>query len=992
MANGPPASLPKLSRRSKILLGIGAAIVLVLILGTQLIGTYVDWLWFGSVDARGVFSTVIVTRIVLFFATGLLIGGAVAASLVIAYRTRPVFVPVSGSEDPLARYRSTVTARTRLFGIGLPVVAGLIAGAAGQGDWRRVQLFFNSTEFGQTDPEFNIDIGFYVFELPFYNWLLTWLFAALIVSFVFGLLAHYLFGGIRLAGRSGQVSGPAKVHLLTIVGVFVLLKAADYFLDRYDLLTSERNDSFTGATYTDLHAVMPAQLILLCISVICAIAFFAGAFLRNMQLPAISLVLLILSGILVGWAWPLVLQQFSVRPNELAKESPSIQRNLESTRQAYGVDDINYKKYPGESNATAEEVRSNKDTISNIRLLDPSLLTETFTQRLGIRNFYGFPEELNVDRYKQDGELQSYIVALKELDSDNLSGNQTSWVNRHMVYTHGNGFVAAPSNKINRAVESADSDGGYPLIGISNLQDPDGAHGIQVDQPRVYFGQLIDDYSIVGGKKGQAPGEYDSEKNDDFYYDGSGGVPIDSWLNRTVFAAKYGEQRILFSDAISEDSRMMFVRDPRQRVEKIAPWLTADGDPYPAVIDGEIKWIVDGYTTLNNYPYSQRTQLGKATEDTRQGVAQLQNRSINYIRNSVKATVDAYTGEVTLYAVNPDDPVLQTWMDIFPGVVQPQSEIPDELRSHFRYPADIFNVQRQIISKYHVDSPEQFYNGVFWNVPPDPTEEGEKAQGTSGTRQPPYYLLSELPGENKPTFQLTSILTPLKRQTLASFVSVSSDPKNYGDITVLQLPSERQNKVEGPVQVQNRFQSNPEYAEVRRSLSAANVEIINANLLTLPVADGFIYIEPIYIKQQGENSYPQLARVLVSYGSNVGVAATLNGALDEVFGEGAGDVATGPEEPGGGDSQDGGSQDGDSQDGDSQDKEKSDTSSGGDKSQGGGQQPPEVASAVNDIQQALKKLREARSSGNFEKEGEAMAELQNAVKQFKQAKEDSSGN
>lgn len=975
MANRPPVSLPKLSRRSRILLIIAGIVIAALLLGAQLLDTYVNWLWFGSVGARGVFSTVVLTRIGLFFAAGLLVGGLLAVSLMIAYRTRPVFVPVSGTDDPLARYRSAVSARVRWFGIGIPLLVGIIAGATAQNDWKQVQLFFNGTEFGVTDPEFGLDIGFFAFDLPFYNWLLGWLFVAIAVAFFGGLLAHYLFGGIRLAGRGGQISGPARVHLLTAVGLFVLLKAAEYFFDRYNLLLSDRNDRFTGATYTDLNAVLPAQLILLFISAICAIAFFAGAFLRNLQLPAIALVLLILSGILVGFAWPQILQQFSVRPNENQREAQSIQRNMDATRKAFGLTDVNYQEYEGKSTATPAEVRSNKETIENIRLLDPQVLESTFTQRLGVRNFYGFPEGLDVDRYRTEDGMQSYIVAAKELNSSRLAGNQQNWINRHMVYTHGNGFVAAPANKIDRAVEEGGSDGGYPIIGTSNTEDPDGAHGIKVDEPRIYFGELITDYSIVGGDPALAPGEYDTDTKREYRYQGDGGVPIDNWINRLVFAAKYGEQRILFSDAISEGSRMMWIRDPRQRVEKMAPWLTVDGDPYPAVVNGRVKWIVDGYTTLNNYPYAQKTQLGQATQDPRAGVAALQDRSINYIRNSVKATVDAYSGKVTLYSNNDEEPVLKAWRSVFPGLVQPEAAIPDELRAHFRYPNDLFKVQREMIGKYHVDGPQQFYaNQNFWNVPPDPTQEGVTAQSASGPNQPPYYVFAQLPGANKPTFQLFSTLTPLNRQTLASWVSVSSEPGNYGQITVLELPNARVGQVDGPVQVQNRFQTNPEFAEQRTLLGNQNVQIINGNLLTLPVAKGFIYVEPIYIQQRSQNSYPQLARVLVSYGSSVGFAPTLNQALDEVFGEGTGDVATGPEEPTGNAGQ---------PPPDGQQKPPPDQQPPGQPDQGSS---PEEAQAISDVLAAFQKLTAARQADDLAAEGAAQAELAEALQRLAAAR------
>lgn len=971
MATRPPVSLPKLSRRSRILLVIASVVVLALLLGARLLDTYVDWLWFGEVGARQVFTTEVLTRGVLFLLVGLLVGGLLAVSLTIAYRTRPVFVPIAGAEDPLARYRSTVVARVKLFGIGLPVIAGVIAGAAGQGEWQRAQLFLNGTNFGQTDPEFGNDIGFYAFDLPFYTWLMGWVFIALGVAFVAALVSHYLFGGIRLAGKGGQISGPARIQLSIIAGTFVLLKGLEYFLDRYALLLSDRNEPlFTGATYTDLNAVLPAKLILLCISVLCAVAFFAGAFLRNVQLPAIALVLMILSGILVGTAFPALLDQFSVKPNANEKEAASIQRNMDATRSAYDLTDVEYEDYTGKSEATPAEVRADEGTIPNIRLLDPNVLNPTFTQRVGRENFYGFAEKLDVDRYEVDGERKDYIVAAKEVNTNGLAENQRSWINRHLVYTHGNGFVAAPAGEIDRAVQDANSDGGYPVAATSDTQNPKGA-GIEVTEPRIYYGELATDYAIVGGTKGQAPGEYDTATDRSYLYQGKGGVPIDGWLNRLIFAAKEGERNILFSDAIGDDSKIMYNRDPRDRVSKVAPWLTVDGDPYPAVIDGKIQWIVDGYTTLDNYPYAQKTQLGDATEDSLSGVARQQNDSINYIRNSVKATVDAFDGTVNLYEVEENEPVLKAWEKVFPGIVKPASEISPELREHFRYPEDMFKVQRELLSKYHVQDPQEFFSTqTFWSVPPDPTQEGGLDPSADGPKQPAYYIMAQAPGQDKPTFQLMSSLVALRRQYLAAWVSVSSEPEDYGTIRVLKLPSDGRNQNDGPVQVQNRFQSDPRFAEQRTLLGNQSVNIINGNLLTLPVADGFLYVEPIYIQQRNANSYPQLARVLVSYGPKVGFAPTLEEALDEVFGEGTGDSATSPNDPGTPPTEPPSSTPPPTS---GQEAPPPDT---------GGEPSGDVAKAVADIQTALGRLQAAQKSGDFTEQGAALAALDEAAARY----------
>jgi len=492
VATRPPIGLPKLPRRGKIVLSIVAVLIFLLIIGARLLSTYVDWLWFGEVGFHSVFSTILVTRVVLFFALGLLVGGVFAVSIGVAYRMRPVFVPVSGADDPLARYRSAIVQRVRLIGIGLPVFVGLIAGWAAQSDWQVVQMFLHATSFGVQDPEFHFDVGFYAFKLPFYTWLIGWLFVTVVVAFFGALITHYLFGGIRLAGKGGQLATPARVQLSITAGVFVMIYAVSYFFERYELLSDDRNSLFTGATYTDLNAVLPAKLILLCISVFCAVAFFAGAFLRNLQLPAIATVLLVLSSILIGTAWPLVLQQFSVKPNESAKEQIPIQRNMDATRQAFGLgpDKVEIKEYPGTSTADLDQLQSDpgaSNTISNVRLLDPNILAPTFTQQQATDNVYGFPAKLDVDRYTVDNQLRDYVVAAREINTDNLAENQRSWINRHVVYTHGNGFVAAAANTVDEApsqtAESPTSSttpttstrGGYPIFTVSDLNSMDSA-------------------------------------------------------------------------------------------------------------------------------------------------------------------------------------------------------------------------------------------------------------------------------------------------------------------------------------------------------------------------------------------------------------------------------------------------------------------------------------------------------------------------------------
>ncbi|MVU81158.1 membrane protein [Nocardia sp. ET3-3] len=995
MGMRPPTGLPSLSRRSRILLVTALVLAALLLVGPRLTDAYTNWLWFGEVGFRKVYHTVLLTRILLFLVVAIVVALIIWSALLLAYRSRPVFVPVSGPTDPIARYRTTVMSRLKLFGIGIPVLIGVLSGLVAQGSWVTVQLFLHGGSFGQKDPQFHLDIGFYAFDLPFYRMVLNWLFVSVVIAFFANLVAHYVFGGLRLSGREGALSTSARVQLAVLAGIFVLLKAIAYWFDRYALLSSTRKEpTFTGGSYTDINAVLPAKLILLSIAVICAVAFFAGVVLRDLRIPAMAAALLVLSSVLVGAVWPLLVEQFSVKPNASTKERAYIERNIAATRDAYGLtpDKVSYADYKGV--ATNDQVTSTADqqTVKNIRLLDPNLLTQTFIQRnQQLQNFYGFPDPLDIDRYTINGETGDYIVAARELQPQNLSENQTNWIAKHTVYTHGNGFVASPANKVNAAppkesqqAAAGDSGGGYgypvftvpgpngtELSTVSDLFTAKDKEAIPVEQPRIYFGELISksdaDYAIVGGGEKK---EYDTP-TDQYTYTGAGGVKIGNWFNRLAFAAKYAERNILFSGAIGPDSKIIFNRNPRDRVTNVAPWLTADGDVYPAVVKGRIVWIVDAYTTLDNYPYAQKTPLDGAVEDSIDQTTGrlLPRKEVSYIRNSVKATVDAYDGTVSLYEVDKTDPVLKAWEGVFPGTVKPESEISPELRAHFRYPEDLFKVQREMLAKYHVDDPVEFFNGnAFWSVPNDPTQEGQ----ASTAHQPPYYVLLGDPKTGKPQFNLTSAMVGYKRQFMSSYIQANSDPDNYGKITVLRLPSDSQTS--GPGQTQTSMTTAPQVSQDRNLLTGGNVNKIKyGNLLTLPVGDGgILYIEPWYLERNsgGPNAptFPQLVKVLASYRDKVGYGATVKEALDQVLSSASG-AAT--DQPG---------------------------QAVTPPAQGGTTPPPSTTpvappatgssgkdAAVKQLDDALKAVQDAQKSGDLGQLGKALEQLQTAVNTYESA-------
>ncbi|WP_280355491.1 UPF0182 family protein [Nocardia otitidiscaviarum] len=991
MGMRPPTGLPSLSRRSRVLLVAALVMAALLLVGPRLTDAYTNWLWFGEVGFRDVYHRVLLTRILLFLVVTIAVAAIIWVALLLAYRTRPMFLPPAGPGDPIARYRTTVMSRLRLFGVGIPLVIGLLSGLVAQSSWVTVQLFLHGGSFGQKDPQFNLDIGFYAFDLPFYRWVLNWLFVAVLIAFFANLVTHYVFGGLRLTGREGSLSTAARVQLAVLAGIFVLLKAIAYWFDRYALLSSQRKEpTFTGGSYTDINAVLPAKLILLSIAVICAVAFFAGIVLKDLRVPAMAAALLVLSSVLVGAVWPLLVEQFSVRPNAATKEAAYIERNIEATRQAYGITDdkVEYVDYKGVAQNTngASMSAADRATIANIRLLDPNLMQATFIQRnQQLQNFYGFPDPLDVDRYEVNGEMRDFIVAARELQPQNLSGNQTDWINKHTVYTHGNGFVAAPANRVNvappkeseQAQQAAGESGGYgyPVFdvdGLSTVSDlfiPKERQAIPVDEPRIYYGELISksdaDYAIVGAN-GQPAREYD-KPDSQYTYDGAGGVPLGNWVNRLAFAAKYAERNILFSGVIGPDSKIIFNRNPRDRVEQVAPWLTADSDAYPAVVDGRIVWIVDAYTTLDSYPYAQRTSLDGVLEDSIDQTTGrlLPRKEVSYIRNSVKATIDAYDGTVKLYEVDSTDPVLQAWRGVFPNAVTPESEISPELRAHFRYPEDLFKVQRELLSKYHVNDPREFFtNNAFWSVPNDPTVEGAAANA----HQPPYYQLLGDPETGKPMFTLTSGMVGFRRQFLSAYLQAHSDPENYGKITVLQLPPG--SETPGPGQTQTSMTTADEVSRDRNLLTGGNVNKIRyGNLLTLPVGNGgILYVEPWYLERNagaGAPTFPQLVKVLASYRDKVGYGSTVQEALDKVL-PGTGSAAT--NQPG--------------QQGTAPPPNQGTTPP---PDQGTTPPPAGRDAAVAQIDDALRSLDDAQKSGDLGDLGRALERLQQAVDAYENA-------
>jgi hypothetical protein len=849
---------------------------------------YTDLLWYRSVGFSRVYTTQLWTKVLLFLVFGVLMAGVVALNIVLAYRSRPAYRGMSPEQQSLERYRTSIEPFRRFLVIGAPAVLGLLGGSSAASEWRTYLLWRNGADFGAQDPQFGRDVGFYAFDLPWWRFILGFGFAVLILALIAALVTHYLYGGLKLQTPGDKTTQAARVHISVLLGAFVLLKAVAYLLDRYGLAIKD-GTRLVGLQYTDVNALLPAKTILAIVAVICGLLFFVSLFRRGWMLPGIGLGLLVLCAVLIGGVYPAVIQQFRVKPSEVDRESPYIGLNIQNTRRAYGLDKVQVTEYQAQVDAESGTLAGDQPTIKNVRLIDPAVVPDTFTQLQQIRGFYDFPDSLDVDRYVINEQQRDTVVAVRELDLDGLPQGQHNWINDHTVYTHGYGFVAALGN--------SRDDQGRPVFESANIPAT-GLLGREVKEPRVYFGEDSPRYSIVGAPKGAPEVEFDfpddaSGGQQNTTYTGRGGVTVGSLFRRVLYGVKFQEGNLLLSNRINSDSRILYDRVPRHRVQKAAPWLTVDGDPYPAVVDGRVVWILDGYTTTNGYPYSARTSLGEATTDAlsrqTQAIAAQPGENVNYIRNSVKATVDAYDGTVTLYAWDESDPVLRTWRAAFPGTVKDRSAISRDLLAHIRYPEDLFKVQRELLSRYHVGQPQDFYSGSdFWRVPKDPTRGQDDDQ-------PPYYLTLQMPEQQKPAFSLTSTFVPTgNRENLTAFMAVNAEPgDDYGTIRVLQVP--RSLNIKGPRQVQNDFSSSDKVAQEINLLRRGDSDVVFGNLLTLPVGNGFLYVEPVYVKARVGTSFPLLRKVLVSFGESVAFEDTLQRGLDVVF-EGRSGTETGEQQ------------------------------------------------------------------------------------------------
>ncbi|MFE7699100.1 UPF0182 family protein [Microbacterium keratanolyticum] len=879
----PQAATPSPSRRIlTVVVTIIAALIAAFFAFSSL---FTDFLWFDQLGYTEVLTTKWIATVVMFLVGFIGMAVPLFVTIQLAYRMRPVYVRLSSQLD---RYQEVIEPLRRLAMWGMPIFFGLFAGFAAAGSWETVWLWANGVATSTTDPQFGVDTGFYLFAMPFYQALAGFISAVLILCLLVTALVSYLYGAVRIGQGELRISKSARIQLAIIAGLYLLTQAASLWLDRYVTLVTPE-DRITGAAYTGANATIPGLAILSIIAALVAVLFFVTAIIGRWRFPLVATGLLLVASLVVGVGYPWAVNTFQVKPNQNAFQAEYYQRNIDATHEAYGIGDLNVTPFKAQTDAEAGQLREDADTTGSIRILDPMIVSPTVQQLEQYRGYYQFNSELDVDRYEIDGEMQDTVVAVRELDVDEL-GDAGNWNNRAAVYTHGYGLVAAAGNQRTIEGEPVFLERGIPSAGFLT----DG----EKFEPRVYFGEKSPEYSIVGAPEGTAPVEIDYPRGKEgatdtkTTFEGSGGPAIGNLFTKILYALKFQSEQILFSNLVNEESQILYDRDPITRVQKVAPYLTLDSDPYPSVVDGRIVWIVDGYTTSSTYPYSSSVALSSAISDANNAAPSFVTDEINYIRNSVKATVDAYDGSVTLYAWDDEDPLLQAWSNIYPTSVEPISEMSGDLMSHVRYPTDLFKVQRTMLGVYHIDDAQSFaQRDNAWQTPNDPQ--------SADNLQSPYYMTMKMPGQESPRFSMFTTFIPASqgensREVLMGYLAVDSDAGStagkksdtYGELRMLEIDADT--TVPGPGQVQNTFDTDPQVAQQLNLLKQGQSEVLPGNLLTLPVGGGLLYVQPVYVEASKGTKLPRLQKILVAFGDRIAFADTLTEALDELFGGDAG--------------------------------------------------------------------------------------------------------
>ena len=862
------------------------AVLLLAFLALAAVGSvsrfYTDLLWFREIDKTSLFWGVLRTKTLIGLLAGLGTAAIVGVNLWMVERLAPRYGLTVVARPQVERARAVLSPYLRPLRLGIAAFLGLVVGLQASGLWQTFLLWRNRVPFGQRDALFNRDVGFYMFELPFQRAVFGWLFTTLVLTTLLVAAGHYVLGGIRPQAETNRVAAQAQSHLCVLLGLIIALKAWGYWMDKYQLLFSPRG-VVGGASYTDVKAQLPALEFLFWVALICAVMFFWGARRGGLLIPLISIVLLAGVSLIMGGIIPAVFQRFRVAPQELARVRPYIARNIDATRKSFALDGVAIKNFPATADLTQDDLQASRPTVDNIRLWDAEVLRPGVRNLQAIAQYYNFTD-VDVDRYPIEGNQRQVMISVREVDPNGLAESARTWQNLHLAYTHGYGHVAVQVNRT--------ASGGQPDFIVSGFNQENAP--IAATQPRIYFGEPppnSPEFVVVNSKQG----EYDApsltgEATELFNYDGPGGVQLSDMARRLAFAVRFRDINLLISGNIKSDSRMMFNRDIRERVEKAAPFLQWDGDPYAVVVDGKIQYVLDGYTTSANYPYAQRLDLGAAARRNEQGSRGVEG-SGNYIRNSVKAVVDAYTGQVTLYAFDESDPVLAAWRKAFPDLFAPKAAISKSLQDHLRYPEDLFSIQTWIYASYHIGNPDDFYSKEdFWALPDDRSGEIQRQEDSGGlttaisVKARPYYLLTELPGSNQLEFVLVMPFTPNGKENMVSYLAATSDPDDYGEMTLFSL--DRARTIFGPTQVNARILADPTVASELTLLSQRGSRAILGNLLTVPIKDSLLYVQPIFVQGSAANSIPLLQRVAVFYNNTVGYSPSLAESLGKVIGGG----------------------------------------------------------------------------------------------------------
>lgn len=870
------------SRRRSPLVVTASILAVLIALFFQVAAVFVDILWFQQSGFESVLFTQWIAMAVVGVAAFVLTAGTAWLTLWLAYKFRPLTARLSESAN---RYREAIEPLRRLILWGGPLLIGAFTGATAASQWPTVLQFLNKTPFGTTDPQFNLDLSFFVYDVPFWLFVVGIVESALVVAFLVTVVTGFLYGGFQISGRQVVVSRALRLQASIIAIAYLAVLAVQFWFKQFEtLVTPSQGFIANGAGYTEVNVDIPGYQILAGIAAVVIVFFAITAVTGRWRLPIVGTAMLVVSMLVLGGvSW--VVQRFQVDPSARTLEAEYIQRNIDGTRLGFDLADINEVEYTATTTVEPGALRADAETTAHIRIIDPGLVPDAFSQLEQFRQYYTFPDHLDVDRYTIDGNSQDTVIAVRELNAEGLSSS--TWYNDHIVYTHGYGIVAAYGNKRNADGQPTFLESGIPVSG--NLGEY---------EPRVYFGEKTLNYSIVGASSSSGPLELDYPSADStsdsgnakYTFTGDGGPKLDNIFTRLIYAMHFQSEQILLSDAITNDSQILYDRHPLVRVNKVAPYLTLDNDPYPAVVDGRIVWIVDGYTTSNDFPYSTSVDMSEAIQDTYTTGSLVPSGNVNYIRNSVKATVDAYDGSVTLYAWDTTDPVLTTWQNIFPTTIKSATEMSEDLLAHVRYPSDLFKVQREVLGSYHVTDPGTFYSTEdTWVTPNDPVSDPD-----APTLQPPYYLTMQMPGAESPAFSLYSTFIPKStgkdaRNVLYGYLSANSDyGPDYGKLTLLTLP--KQTTIPGPGQVQAQFDSDATVSQQLNLLRQGKTEVIPGNLLTLPVGGGLLYVQPVYVRSTGETSYPLLRKILVAFGDSIAFEDSLDAALDSLFGGNSGVV------------------------------------------------------------------------------------------------------